>query len=128
MARFNFAPVSSAQSGLLQFASAYFLLNGVVYAILVIVAVVALVTGTDAMPWTAASALAIAIGATTGVGLIWTASQLGRGTRTGGFMALGFVLLPVTFALTTSRAMDWLDIVSAVLGVIVLALIWHELS
>jgi len=128
MARFNFSPVSSAQSGLLQFASAYFLLNGVIYGLMVIAALVALSTGSAAMPRTAGSALAIAVGATTGVGLIWTSSQLGRGTRIGGYMALGFVLLPVAFAVVTRQAMDWLEIVSAVLGVVVFALIWHELT
>jgi hypothetical protein len=128
MARLNFAPVSSAQSGLLRFASAYFVLNGVLYVVLIGFVLLLGLWGRETITPTVTSALTIAIGAVTAVGLIWTGSQLSRGTRIGGFMALGFVVLPVAFAAATSQAMDWLDIVSAVLGVIVFALIWNELT
>jgi hypothetical protein len=127
MARLNFAPVSSAQSGLLRFASAYFVLNGILYAVLIGVVLLG-IWGPAPIAPTVTNALSIGVGAVTATGLIWTGALLNRGRRIGGFMALGFVILPVAFAAATSQRVDGIDIVSAVLGVIVSTLIWNELT
>jgi len=126
--RFNFAPVSSAQSGLLRFASAYLILNGVVYGLLVAVAFVGFLLGHKPPAPTMLVALGIVIQATTAVGLVWTGSLLGRGTRFGGFLALGFVLIPFAFAALRREAMDGTVFVFSVLGLLVLLIIWHELK
>ena len=126
--RFNFAPVSSAQSGLLRFASAYLILNGVVYGLLVAVAFVGFLLGHKPPAPTMLVALGIVIQATTAVGLVWTGSLLGRGTRLGGFLALGFVLVPIAFAALRREAMDVTVFVFSVLGLLVLLIIWHELK
>lgn len=126
--RFNFAPVSGAQSGLLRFASAYLILNGVVYGLLVTVAFVGFLLGHKPPAPTMLVALGIVIQATTAVGLVWTGSLLGRGTRLGGFLALGFVLVPIAFAALRREAMDVTVFVFSVLGLLVLLIIWHELK
>ena len=98
--RFNFAPVSSAQSSLLRFASGYFILNGVVYGLLVAVGLVGYVLGRVVFAPTFLNLLAILVNVIAAVGLVWTGSLLGRGRRIGGFLALGFVLLPLVFLLS----------------------------
>jgi hypothetical protein len=125
--RFNFAPVSSAESSLLRFASGYFLLNGIVYGLLVAVLILGYLFRQEVFAPTVLNVLRVLIPATTAVGLVWTGSLLGRGTRLGGFLALGFVLLPIAFAAVSRQRMGVTNIVFAVLGVIVLAIIWGEL-
>jgi hypothetical protein len=125
--RFNFAPFSSAQSSLLRLASGYFLLNGIVYALLVAVVILGSLFGQEVFAPTILNVLGILVSATTAVGLVWTGALLGRGSRLGGFLALGFVLLPIAFAAISSQPIDTVEIVFGVLGVIVLSLIWHEL-
>jgi hypothetical protein len=61
-------------------------------------------------------------------GIIWTGVLLARGSRLGGFLAVGFVLLPIVFAALTREPLDMFQIAFAVLGVIVLIVIWHELK
>jgi hypothetical protein len=126
--RFNFAPVSSAQSGLLRFASAWFVFNGVVYALLVVAAVVRLVLGNHVAAPLTLVVLGLLIQAIAAGGIVWTGLLLARGSRLGGYLAIGFVLLPIAFAAFTREPLDMFQIAFAVLGVIVLVVIWHELK
>jgi hypothetical protein len=126
--RFNFAPVSSSQSSLLRFASAYFLLNGVVYGVLLAVLLLNYLIRREPFVPTALSVSGILIGAMTAVGLVWTGSLMGRGIRLGGFLALGFLLLPVVFGAFSTQPLGRIEIVAAVLGVIVLSIIWRDLK
>jgi hypothetical protein len=125
--RFNFAPVSSAPSSLLRIASGWFLLNGSFYGLLVAGAILGLLLGKEGFALTILSVFSILVGATTAVGLVWTGSLLGRGSRLGGILAFGFVLLPVAFAALARQPMRATNIVFGVLGLIVLSLIWGEL-
>jgi hypothetical protein len=125
--RFNFAPVSSAQSSLLRLASGYFLLNGIVYGLLVAIVVLGHLFGQEVFAPTILSVLGILVPATTAVGLVWTGSLLGRGSRLGGLLALGFVLLPTAFGIVSRTPIGVTDLVFGVLGVTVLSLIWREL-
>jgi len=126
--RFKFAPVSSAQSGPLRFASAWFVFNGVVYGLLVIAAVVGLVVGHQLPAPTILVVVNILIDAMAAAGIVWSGILLARGRRLGGYLALGFVLLPIVFAALTRTPLDIFEIAFAVLGVIVLALCWQELK
>ena len=126
--RFNFAPVSSAQSSLLRFASAYFLLNGIVYGLLLAVLLLNYVIRREPFVPTVLSVSGILIAAMTAAGLVWTGSLLGRGSRLGGFLALGFLLLPVAFAVLTTQPIGGIESVVAVLGVIVLSIVWRDLK
>ena len=126
--RFKFAPVSSAQSGPLRFASAWLVFNGVVYGLLVIAAVVGLVVGHQLPAPTILVVVNILIDAMAAAGIVWSGILLARGRRLGGYLALGFVLLPIVFAALTRTPLDIFEIAFAVLGVIVLALCWQELK
>jgi uncharacterized membrane protein len=126
--RFNFAPVSSAESDLLRFASGYFLLNGLVYGLLAAVLLVGYILGQDVSAPPILVFFGVLIQAITAVGLVWTGSLLGRRARLGGFLALGFLLLPIAFTAMSREPMDVTEIVFGVLGVIVLLIIWHELK
>ena len=126
--RFNFAPVSNSQSSLLRFASAYFLLNGIVYGVLLTVLLLSYVLRREPFAPTILNVSGILIGALTAVGLVWTGSLLGRGSRLGGFLALGFLLLPVAFAVLTTQPIGGIESVVAVLGVIVLSIVWRDLK
>jgi hypothetical protein len=126
--RLNFAPVSNAQSSLLRFASGYFLLNGVVSGLLLVILLLGSALGRVVFAPTATSVLSIVIQAVSAVGLVWTGSLLGRGARVGGFLALGFILLPIGFAALSSQPIVTINVVFAVLGVIVFAIIWRELK
>jgi len=126
--RFNFAPVSSAQSSLLRFASAYFLLNGIVYGLLLAVLLLDYLIRRAPFVPTVLTVSGILIAAMTAVGLVWTGSLLGRGSRLGGFLALGFLLLPVAFAVLTTQPIGGIESVVAVLGVIVLSIVWRDLK
>ena len=126
--RFNFAPVSSSQSSLLRFASAYFLLNGIVYGLLLAVLLLDYLIRRAPFVPTVLTVSGILIAAMTAVGLVWTGSLLGRGSRLGGFLALGFLLLPVAFAVLTTQPIGGIESVVAVLGVIVLSIVWRDLK
>jgi hypothetical protein len=126
--RFNFAPVSSAQSGLLRFASAWLVFNGVVYALLVVAAVVRLVFSHQLPAPTILVVLSLLTNAMAAAGIVWSGLLLARGRRLGGYVALAFVLLPVVFAALTREPLDIFQIAFAVLGVLVLALCWQELK
>jgi hypothetical protein len=126
--RFNFAPVSSAQSGLLRFASAWLVFNGVVYALLVVAAVVRLIFSHQLPAPTILVVFPLLTNAIAAAGIVWSGLLLARGRRLGGYVALGFVLLPVVFAALTREALDIFQIAFAVLGVLVLALCWQELN
>ena len=126
--RFNFAPVSSAQSSLLRFASAYFLLHGIVYGLLLAVLLLDYLIRRAPFVPTVLTVSGILIAAMTAVGLVWTGSLLGRGNRLGGFLALGFLLLPVAFAVLTTQPIGGIESVVAVLGVIVLSIVWRDLK
>jgi hypothetical protein len=125
---FNFAPVSSAKSGLLRFASAWFLFNGVVYALGVVAEVVGLAFGHHIAAPPALVALGLLIEVIAAGGIIWTGLLLARGSRLGGFLAMGFVLLPIVFAAFSRAPLDGFHIAFAVLGVIILVAIWRELK
>jgi hypothetical protein len=126
--RFNFAPVSSAQSSLLRFASGYFLLNGLLYGLLVAVAALRVVLGWYGFAPTVLNIVGLFIGVITAVGLVWTGGLLGRGSRLGGFLALGFLLLPIAFGLLSPLPSTTTDIVFGVLGLLVVAIVWRELK
>jgi len=126
--RFNFAPVSSSQSSLLRFASAYFLLNGIVYGLLLAVLLLDYLIRRAPFVPTVLTVSGILIAAMTAVGLVWTGSLLGRGNRLGGFLALGFLLLPVAFAVLTTQRIGGIESVVAVLAVIVLSIVWRDLK
>ena len=126
--RFNFAPVSSSQSSLLRFASAYFLLNGIVYGLLLAVLLLDYLIRRAPFVPTVLTVSGILIAAMTAVGLVWSGSLLGRGSRLGGFLALGFLLLPVAFAVLTTQPIGGIESVVAVLGVIVLSIVWRDLK
>ena len=124
--RFKFSPVSSADSSLLVLASAWFIINGAVYGLLVAAALVAVILGKVSVPtnWIYVSVLVRAIAA---AGLVWTGILIGRRNRLGGVLALGFILLPFVVGVIGHQPMDVTGIVFGVLGLIVLALIWPEL-
>ena len=126
--RFNFAPVSSSQSSLLRFASAYFLLNGIVYGVLLAVLLLDYAIRREPVVPSGVSVSGILIGAMTAVGLVWTGSLLGRGIRLGGFLALGFLLLPIAFGALSTQPIGRIEIAAAVLGVIVLSIVWRDLK
>lgn len=126
--RFNFAPVSSAQSGLLRFASAWLIFNGAVYGLLVVAAVVQIVFSHQLPALTTPVVFSVLINAMAAAGIVWSGLLLARGRRLGGYLALGFVLLPVVFAALSRAPLGILEIAFAALGVIVLALSWHELT
>lgn len=126
--RLNFAPVSSAQSGLLRFASAWFVFNGVVYALLVVAAGARFVFSHEPAAPKMLVLVSLLVQAIAASGLIWTGLLFARAKRLGGYLAFGFVLLPVVFAAITREPLDIFDTAFAVLGVIVLVVIWHELS
>src|SRR5437868_14430570 len=69
--RFNFPPVSSAESGTLRLASGWFILNGVVYGLLVAVTLVIFVLGRISAPtnWVFVGLLVQGVAA---VGIVWT--------------------------------------------------------
>jgi hypothetical protein len=126
--KFNFAPVSRSQSSLLRFASAYFLLNGIVYGLLLVVLLLDYLLRREPFLPTVLNVSGILIGAMTAVGLVWTGSLLGRGSRLGAFLALGFLLLPVAFAVLSTQPIGGIESIVAVLGVIVLSIIWRDLK
>jgi hypothetical protein len=126
--RFNFAPVSSAQSGLLRSASAWLVFNGAVYGLLVVVAVVRIVFSHQLPAPTILVVFSLLINAMAAVGIVWSGLLLARGSRLGGYLALGFTLLPIVFAAFTRKPLGIFEIAFAVLGVIVLVVIWHELK
>jgi hypothetical protein len=125
--RFNFAPVSGAQSSWLRIASGWFLFNGIVNAFIIAVVIVGFLLGKEVFGPPILGVLAVLIALTAAVGLVWTGSLLGRGSRLGGILALGFVLLPAAFAAIARQPMRVTDIAFGVIGVIVLSLIWREL-
>ena len=125
--RFNFAPVSGAQSSLLRIASGWFLFNGSFYGLLVAVGILGLLLGKEGFDPTILAVFSIFVHVTTAAGLVWTGSLLGRGSRLGGILAFGVLLLPVAFAAIARQPMRTTEIVFGVLGVIVLSLIWREL-
>jgi|SRR5437868_7558137 len=124
--RFNFSPVSSAESGTLRLASGWFIFNGVVYGLLVGAALVTVILGKISVPtnWVFVGLLVQGVAA---VGIVWTGILLGRRVRLGGYLALGFILLPIVVGAIARQPIDVTEIVFGVLGVIVLMLIWHEL-
>lgn len=126
--KFNFAPVSGAQSGLLRFASAWLVFNGVVYGLLVVAFVARFVFSHQLPAPTILVVVSILIQAMAAGGIVWSGSLLARGRRLGGYVALGFVVLPIVFAALSREPLDMFEIAFAVLGVIVLVVIWHELK
>jgi hypothetical protein len=126
--RFNFAPVSSAQSGPLRFASAWLVFNGVVYALLVVAAVVRFVFSHQLPAPTILVVFSLLINALAAAGIVWSGLLLARGRRFGAYLALGFVLLPIVFAAISRTPLDIFEVAFAVLGVLVLALCWQELK
>ena len=126
--RFNFAPVSSAQSGPLRFASGWLVFNGVVYGLLVVAAVVRFVFGHQPPAPTFLVVFSLLINAMPAAGIVWSGLLLARGRRLGGYLALGFVLLPIVFAALSRTPLDLFEVAFAVLGVLVLALCWQELK
>jgi hypothetical protein len=126
--RFNFAPVSSAESGLLRFASGYFLLNGLVYGLLASVLLVGYLLGYNVSAPKLLVFFGVLVQGITAVGLVWTGSLLGRRARLGGYLALGFLILPIAFTAISSEPMDVTEIVFGILGLIVLLIIWRELK
>ncbi|HEY5022358.1 MAG TPA: hypothetical protein VII30_07725 [Gemmatimonadaceae bacterium] len=126
--KFNFAPVSSAQSGLLRFASAWLVFNGVVYGLLVVAAVGRFVFSHQLPAPTILVVFSLLINAMAAAGIVWSGLLLARGRRFGGYLALGFVLLPIVFAAFSRTPLDIFQVAFAVLGVLVLALCWQELK
>jgi hypothetical protein len=126
--RFNFAPVSSAQSGLLRFASAWLVFNGVVYGLLVVAVVVRLAFSHVLPAPTILGVFSLLINALAAAGIVWSGLLLARGSRLGGYLALGFVVLPIIFAALSRQPLDMFEIAFAVLGVIILLAIWRELK
>ena len=113
--RLNFAPVSSAQSGLLRFASAWFVFNGAVYGLLVVAAGLRFVFSHEATGPTIQVLVSLLVQAIAAGGLIWTGLLLARAKRLGGYLALGFVLLPLVFAVISREPLDIFQIAFAVL-------------
>lgn len=126
--KFNFAPVSSAQSGLLRFASAWLVFNGVVYGLLVVAAFVRFSFSHQLSAPTILVGFVLFIQAMSAAGIVWSGSLLARGRRLGGYLALGFVVLPIVFAALSRAPLDMVEVAFAVLGVLVLVLCWHELK
>ena len=126
--RFNFAPVSSAQSGPLRFASGWLVFNGVVYGLLVVAAVVRFLVGHQLPASTFLVVFSLLINAMAAAGIVWSGLLLARGRCLGGYLALGFVLLPIVFAALSRTPLDIFEVAFAVLGVLVLALCWQELK
>src|SRR5207244_6787843 len=102
-------------------------LNGVVYGLLVSVLLIGYLLGLKLPAPTTLVVLGLFFQAISAVGLVWTGSLLGRGARLGGFLALGFICLPVASDALSREPMNATEVVFGVLGVIVLLIIWHEL-
>ena len=126
--RFNFAPVSSAQSGLLRFASAWLVFNGAVYGLILVAVVTRILFSHQLSALTVPGVLSLLISAMAAAGIVWSGLLLARGRLLGGYVALVFVLLPVVFSALTREPLDIFQIAFAVLGVLVLALCWQELK
>jgi hypothetical protein len=126
--RLDFAPVSNVPSSLLRFAAAYFVFSGVVYGLLVAAALVAGLLGKIPFTPTVSHVFGVVIALVSAVGLVWTGSLLGRGSRPGGYLALGFSLMPIVVAALMREPQSTINVVVAVIGVIVLAVVWRDLK
>jgi len=120
----RFAPLSTAPSLLIVVAAWNFMLNGVantVFAILLITA--AGRAGLNPVVLMAAAGLRLAAAG----GLFWTGLLLKRGERRGGWLALGFTLLPV-LPILFGAPVDWVTVLLTVVSLLVLASIWNDLT
>jgi hypothetical protein len=113
---------------LLRLASGYFLLNGVFYGLLVIAALLGVVFRLGGLAPTVLNIVGILVQGISAVGLVWTGRLLGRGARLGGFLALGFLLLPIALGAFSPLLVTTTDVVFGVLGAIVISIIWGELK
>lgn len=118
------APISSAPPILLMVAAWNFMLNGAANIVLAILTL----AGARRLPLSAGLiALVVGLGFVSGAGLFWTGRLLQRGVRLGGWIALGFTLLPVVpwlFGVT----LDWVTVFWTVLTLLVLVSFWDHLS
>lgn len=125
--RFRFAPVSSGKSSLLDVACGYFILNGAVYGLLVVAAIVRVALGEEVPAPKPLNLLGLLIGAMIAAGLVWIGILLGHGRRLGGVLALGLIILPIALAAVTRQSVPAVEVIFGVLGVIVLVSVWREL-
>ena len=123
----DFAPVSNTESSLLRFGAGYFMLNGVIYGVMVATVLVAYALGSLPFAPTLSTFVNILVPIAMAVGLFWTGMLLGRRSRLGGWLALGFTIMPFAFAALTPYRPDTFTVVLTVLGVIALALVWRDL-
>jgi hypothetical protein len=110
----DFAPVSKTESSLLRFGAGYFMLNGVIYGVIVATVLVAYALGSLPFAPTLSTVVNILVPIAMAVGLFWTGMLLSRRSRLGGWF--------------TPYRPDTFTVVLAVLGVIALALVWRDLN
>src|SRR5678816_1998376 len=97
----DFAPVSKTESSLLRFGAGYFMLNGVIYGVIVATVLVAYALGSLPFAPTLSTVVNILVPIAMAVGLFWTGMLLSRRSRLGGWLALAFTIMPFAFAAFT---------------------------
>jgi len=80
----DFAPVSKTESSLLRFGAGYFMLNGVIYGVIVATVLVAYALGSLPFAPTLSTVVNILVPIAMAVGLFWTGMLLSRRSRLGG--------------------------------------------
>lgn len=122
MAKTNrFAPVSGAPSTLINVASGYFMLSGVLVALVAVLLPIFAPEGRAGYT-TTQLAIAVALSAGWAAAMFWTGILIGRGSRRGGYLALGFTLV----SLLSDQSGKTLAFI--VLSLVVLASIWRDLK
>jgi uncharacterized membrane protein len=127
MYKMRFAPVSGARSSALGFAAGWFFLNGAILALILVVGIVALILGKLGTfhPIMIAN---VAIGAITSGGLIVTGHLIGKSKLMGGYLGMFFILLGPFLKVFQGIRIDTLEWILIVIGVGIMASIWHELD
>lgn len=127
MYKMRFAPVSGARSSALGLAAGYFFLNGVVLGLFWIVGLIGLVVG-KLGPFQPIMIVGMAISAMVAGGMIKTGQLIGNSKLFGGYLGMFFVLAPPILKFAQGIRIDSLEWVFTVIGVGVMASIWHELE
>jgi hypothetical protein len=127
----NFAPFSGANSTRLRIASGWFIVSGILTLVLAGVVIVGLIvqpTAADEFrnhPWRLLIGLSIQV--ISALAWLWTGVLLNRRSRRGGILALVFLLLPLIAAAFSPR-IDGYSLVISVIGLLIIATVWNELS
>lgn len=124
--RFKFAPVSGSPSTAVRMASGWFIFNGAVSGLLVVIAILGVAAGWGDFREARVNWLSLLVSIATAIGLVWTGTLVWRCRRIGGVLALGFILLQV-IATLLSPPVDRVVLILMGIGVLILISIWGEL-